>query len=156
MTNSYFANCLTSAEFTMAYQLSQSRLKASVAPEERAVAYCMCGTCLIGTGRSQAAVEFFNQAIKANRDEPLAYIGRGAARSTIHDFNGAIEDYSEAIRLSPLDACTYLVRADVYRALGDSKRADADTADALRLRARRSDSTNEDDSRYRQIIPMQH
>ena len=110
-----FARLAQSGEFTKAYDLSQSCLRAAVNPEDRAMAYSMCGASMLGTGNCHAAIDFFDQAIKASKSEPLAYVGRGEARSTMGDFNGAIADYSEAIRLNPSEVGWYVFRAELIR-----------------------------------------
>jgi tetratricopeptide (TPR) repeat protein len=102
----------------------------------------MCGACRFASGSCQAALDFFDQAVKANNNEPLAYIGRGAARKQMRDITGAIADYSEAIRLDPLDDDTYLARAHAYKASGDEKRANSDMAEALRIKAQQSEGDN--------------
>ncbi len=141
-----FTRLLENREFAKAYDLSQSRLKAAASPEERAVAFWMCGKCRAATGGYQAALEFCNQAIEANKNEPLAYVGRGAARQSLGDVKGAIADYSEAIRLGPLDCDTYLARAQAYRASGDEKSANSDLAEGLRLKAQQSGTSSGDQS----------
>lgn len=74
------------------------------------------------------------------------------------DTNGAIADYSEAIRLNPSDADAYLSRSEVYRTSGDDKKASADIAEATRLRVQQSREDNDaggvgGDPRTRNLIP---
>ncbi len=58
--------------------------------------------------------------ILAYQPEPyvaaIIYIHRGMARFALHDNQGAIEDFSETIRLSPTTTKAYHYRAVVYRA----------------------------------------
>ena len=55
-----------------------------------------------------------------------AYSSRGSAKSNLSDFQGAITDYSEAIRLDPKNAIAYTDRGNVKQRLGDLSGAIAD------------------------------
>ena len=54
------------------------------------------------------------------------YTGRGMAREATGDFDGAIADYDQAIKLDPKDAFPYQVRSLVRREKGDIDGAIAD------------------------------
>ena len=86
------------------------------------------------------AVKYFSKAIKS---KPIAeyFYARGGALDLSGDYNGALEDYSEAIRLNPNEASYYFDRGNVYNAQKDYPRAINDFAAAIRL--------DPNDSRYR-------
>jgi len=69
--------------------------------------------------------------------EPLpdagAYFDRGNARHEQGDWDGAIADYTEAIRRDPDDGVYYYCRAVARHARGDFSGANADFAAARRL-----------------------
>src|SRR5262249_48558808 len=50
-------------------------------------------------------------SLKAPREDAVAYYRRGRALQEKKDFDGAIKDYSEAIRLNPNYASAYFMRA---------------------------------------------
>jgi tetratricopeptide (TPR) repeat protein len=58
---------------------------------------------------------------------------RGASFFEKGDFDNAIADCTEAIRLDPKDALAYLNRGLAYRSKGDSDKAIADFKEAIRL-----------------------
>jgi tetratricopeptide (TPR) repeat protein len=55
---------------------------------------------------------------------------RGWAYHSKRDYEKAIADYTEAIRLDPNNASVYRMRAEAYRAKGESGKAKADLARA--------------------------
>jgi Flp pilus assembly protein TadD len=64
---------------------------------------------------------------------PLALNGRGYARMRLGQYQQAIPDFTEAIRLNPNYANAYRNRAASYRALGQTALADQDAAKAASL-----------------------
>ena len=78
-------------------------------------------SCMLASGSYRTALDFYNLATKAKKNEPLAYAGRGDAEIITGDIHGAIADYSEAIRLNPLDSYAYDRRALAYKTSGDDK-----------------------------------
>jgi tetratricopeptide (TPR) repeat protein len=58
---------------------------------------------------------------------------RGGAYYVKRDYRRAIADFSEAIRLDPNDASTYMARGNAYNATGEIDRTDADFNQAKRL-----------------------
>src|SRR5687767_3464904 len=65
-----------------------------------------------------------------------AYNGRGNALSAKQEFDRAIADYGEALRLRPNDAVTYYNRGSAWHGKRDYDRAIADYDDAIRLNRR--------------------
>jgi tetratricopeptide (TPR) repeat protein len=70
---------------------------------------------------------------ESNRNRRIAYDNRGIARHTKGDNDGAIADYTEAIRLNPKDAVAYDNRGTAWRDKGDLDRALADYNQAIQL-----------------------
>jgi tetratricopeptide (TPR) repeat protein len=62
------------------------------------------------------------------------YYNRGYEFYNKQDYDTAIADYTEAIRLNPNQAYVYTNRGNAYKAKGDTARANADYAEAARLR----------------------
>jgi len=56
----------------------------------------------------------------------------------MRDFDRAIADYSETIRMAPSLAPLYYNRADAYLAMGDTDKANADLRKAAALDAEQS------------------
>ena len=61
------------------------------------------------------------------------YFKRGISKNSLQDYKGAIEDYSEAIRLKPDYAVAYYNRGNSKYSLQDYKGAIEDYSEAIRL-----------------------
>ncbi len=66
-------------------------------------------------------------------DQAAAYDNRGAAYAFKGDFDRAIANFTEAIRLDPKDVFAFHNRGIAYAAKGDFDRAIADDSEAVRL-----------------------
>lgn len=84
-------------------------------------------------GDLENALANYDEAIRINPAEPMAYNNRGSARRDRQDFDGAMADFSEAIRLKPDYAMALNNRGVVRAAQGDLDGAIADYTEALRL-----------------------
>ena len=62
-----------------------------------------------------------------------AYYRRGLAYSNLNQYQRAIQDFDEAIRLNPRVAETYNNRGSAYNMLGQHQRALQDYNEALRI-----------------------
>ena len=80
-----------------------------------------------------AAIEKFGQAIAKDPKEVSAYNNRGLAYKDKKDFDKAIADFNEALRLKP-DWFPYFNRGIAYYEKGDSNHAIADANKALELK----------------------
>ena len=67
------------------------------------------------------------------RNRAIAYVIRGLAWSAKNDFDHAITDYTEAIRLDPKNAVDFSSRGNAYYARRDYDHAIADYDQAIRL-----------------------
>lgn len=76
-------------------------------------------------------------AAGASRPDPpreaVRLVNTGYSRARSGDYNGAIRDYTEAIRLAPEYIRAYFNRGSAYRHVGEYERAIADYTDAIRL-----------------------
>jgi tetratricopeptide (TPR) repeat protein len=76
---------------------------------------------------------------------PNVYIGywmRGNLKRTQSDFQGALQDYSKAIKLDPFSDDSYYNRGNIYDRLGDPKSAIPDYNQAIKLNPKLADSYN--------------
>jgi tetratricopeptide (TPR) repeat protein len=80
-----------------------------------------------------ACTQSINSGTWKGRDLAAYYNNRGYAYSHKGDLDRAIADYSEAIRIDPVDADAFTSRGVAYRAKGDNDRAIADFNEAIRL-----------------------
>ena len=80
----------------------------------------------------ERAIAQFSAAIKI-APNALRHRNRGLAYYSLGDYNNALNDFNESIRLDPNNAIVYLRRANVYRAQGKNDLADADVAAYNRL-----------------------
>ncbi|MEP6901603.1 MAG: TonB family protein [Actinomycetota bacterium] len=77
------------------------------------------------------AIEDLSIAMKTDRSHQL-YYKRGSWYFKIDDFENALKDYTEAIRLSG-DEKYYIMRAEIYRKLGKTDCAEADELEAKEI-----------------------
>jgi Flp pilus assembly protein TadD len=66
---------------------------------------------------------------------PFAYKNRGSAYTKQHNFDKAISDFTEAIRIDPNSPDAYNNRGNAYLRTGKRAKANADFATAKRLKA---------------------
>jgi tetratricopeptide (TPR) repeat protein len=62
-----------------------------------------------------------------------AYIRSGVSHATSGDYDRAIADFSEAIRIDPATSAAFIERGNVYGVKHDFDRASADFTEAMRL-----------------------
>ena len=74
------------------------------------------------------AIEAFSEAIRLCPHYAFAYVNRGHAHFLKGRLKAALEDFTEVIRLEPENATGYGLRASIYRALGETRKAEADRA----------------------------
>ena len=88
---------------------------------------------------SRMAMEYLNEAIRLKPDLAHAYSTRGIAYYTMGQYQRAIKDYDEAIRLK---LNIYAVRGIAYREMGQYQRAIKDFDEAIRLKPDLPDLAN--------------
>jgi serine/threonine protein kinase len=121
---------------------------------EYPLAYCNRGTAHSENGDLDAAISDYTEAIRLNVDrdfddetgaivsledgteipeEHLAYYLRGVAHIKNGDYDAAISDYTEAIRLNPEEAVGYWFRAHAHAEFGNQEQEGADQQKAREL-----------------------
>jgi tetratricopeptide (TPR) repeat protein len=85
-----------------------------------------------GKGETDAAIDFYDRAIRRNPDLVDAYNNRGANRRKQGNLEAAIADFSDVIRLRPNDSAGYYNRAVTYQLAGNPQQAIADLDPAIR------------------------
>jgi tetratricopeptide (TPR) repeat protein len=82
----------------------------------------------------EQADDFFTKQIRANPADAFPHLMRAiVSMASKGDVDRALGDLTEAIRLTPGDADTYMIRAEAWRARGDLGKALADCEAVLRL-----------------------
>ena len=89
------------------------------------------GTAALNRGDDDLALTWFVHAIRLDARFAPAYLGTGLARLRKGEYDAAIADLSEAIRLSD-DARGYFLRSMCYRGKGDRLRERRDHREAIR------------------------
>ncbi|MEO5612758.1 MAG: tetratricopeptide repeat protein [Sphingomicrobium sp.] len=79
------------------------------------------------------AIADYDQSIRYDAQNPMAYMNRGLSYSYQHDYGHAIADLNEAIRLNPQYAKAYLARGRTERSQGKTAEGDADIARACAI-----------------------
>ena len=81
-----------------------------------------------------ACTRVLARGVAENRERRLgAFLSRGYAYDGRGDYDRAIADYNEAIRLDPKEAVPYRARAMAFKGKGDLDHAIADYSEAIRL-----------------------
>ena len=91
------------------------------------------GTQLSNEGRWEEAITEFDEAIRLNPKDSLAYYNRPNAHRNLGDYHLAIQDYDQVLGLNPRDALAYDSRADAYLSLGEYHLAIQDYDEALSI-----------------------
>jgi tetratricopeptide (TPR) repeat protein len=84
---------------------------------------------LLESGRVQAAAGEFQTAVRDSPQNPEAYYGLGRSLAAVGDLRGAVVALEQACDLFPPYASAHYAAAQLYRRLGEARRA----ADHLRL-----------------------
>ena len=84
-------------------------------------------------GSLLARLEGYNEAIRLDPRDAVAYYNRGIVYAELGLTQKAIMDFGEAIRLDPRDAVSYYRRGIVYADLGLEQKAIMDFGEAIRL-----------------------
>ena len=79
-------------------------------------------------GTWRRAIEDFDAFIASQTDHYGALLLRGLAYHQLGANESAIADLSKAIELRPQDGATYIRRWQVYKAMGETAKAEADFA----------------------------
>ncbi|MEH2375996.1 tetratricopeptide repeat protein [Nostoc sp.] len=85
------------------------------------------GCIILGVGA------WFLQSPKPVSDAELKLYQEGVNKYDAGNYEGAVEDFNQAIKLDPQNALAYNKRGDAYYRLGDYEQAQADSSQALLL-----------------------
>ena len=70
------------------------------------------------------AVNSYNKAVGSNVDSVL--LNRAIAHVMLRDTKSALDDFREAILMNPFSSHAYFNRANLYRSMGEFKKAELD------------------------------
>jgi tetratricopeptide (TPR) repeat protein len=91
------------------------------------------GVQLSMEGRWEEAISEFDEAIKVNPKDSLAYYNRANAYRNLGEYRLAIQDYDEVLGINPRDALAYDNRGDAYLYLNEYDMAIQDYDEALAI-----------------------
>ena len=104
------------------------------------------GVAAYNRGDNDTAIHYYTQALQEGGlsldDQVIVYNNRGNAYERKSDYDKAIADFTEAIRLNATDPKSYYNRAKSYRRKQDYAAAMADENEALRLEPGNGDAYN--------------
>jgi tetratricopeptide (TPR) repeat protein len=80
----------------------------------------------------EQAIDYYTEQLRASPSSE-GYVDRGVAWSDRGEYDIAIADYNEAIRLDPRNGAAYNDRGNAWAAKGEFDRAIADYSEAIRL-----------------------
>ena len=98
----------------------------------------------------QKTIEYLTNSIRLKPDA-ASYSNRGIAHDNLGQYQRAIEDYREAIRLKPDYAEAYNNRGAAYHNLGQKQRAIEDYNEAIRLKPDHADAYYNRGITYREL-----
>ena len=81
----------------------------------------------------QESLKLLDEAIEKNPKEPYSYAQRGFVKLGLKDFQGAVDDYSLALKLDPKQADYWFDRAIAKEKLKDKEGALADYTEAIKV-----------------------
>jgi tetratricopeptide (TPR) repeat protein len=87
----------------------------------------------MGVRRIDACTAVVESSAASPRDRAIALNNRGVMRSQQGDKDGAIADYTAAIAINPQYDAAFYNRALAWRDKGETAKADADSAEAVRI-----------------------
>ena len=105
----------------------------SASDRKRAWAHLMCGAAYSAVQNHSQAVEHYDEAIRIDPQQAVAYTYRGNVKNTLRHHLKAIADYDEALRIDPRYAPAYNNRGHAKAELGRHEEAIADYDEALRI-----------------------
>jgi Flp pilus assembly protein TadD len=88
---------------------------------------------LAASGKMAKAIFVLTKTLRLDPKLWQALQYRGELRVSQGDYGGALDDFSEAIRLAPHERHLYLLRAQVHRAMGQESPAQHDYETASRI-----------------------
>jgi Flp pilus assembly protein TadD len=88
---------------------------------------------LAASGKMAKATFVLTKALSLDPKLWQAFQYRGELQVSQGDYRGALDDFSEAIRLAPQERHLYLLRAQVYRAMGQDTPAQHDYETASQI-----------------------
>ena len=69
-------------------------------------------------GNFEKAAEYFTTAIKKNKKNAAAYLGRGTCYKMLKKYEHAVVDLGQAMKLDPDCSDAYVHKCDIYRLTG--------------------------------------
>ncbi|NER36823.1 MAG: tetratricopeptide repeat protein [Oscillatoria sp. SIO1A7] len=102
-----------------------------LAPEETTI-YFQRAEAYRQMGAYEEAIASYSDLIERSADA-VAYNNRGLARYNLEDYQGSIDDYTQALRLKPSDAVSYSNRGVARLKAGDARGAVRDFDKAIEL-----------------------
>jgi tetratricopeptide (TPR) repeat protein len=126
-------NTFLALEPTTGLNLGLRRVQARTSGTMAADDYFARASRRYSDGDYKGAITDYNEVIRLDPTNALAFSNRGMAREYAKDPQGALSDYNQAIRLDPNSALTYSRRASLRTEAKDVQGAIADLAQAVRL-----------------------
>ncbi|MBE7411861.1 MAG: tetratricopeptide repeat protein [Leptospiraceae bacterium] len=87
---------------------------------EHIYANCNLGICLTELGEPESALIYFDKILNSNNKVSNALFGRACAYAILTDFESAIRDYLDYLKLVPEDGCVWLYLGNCYMELKDT------------------------------------
>ena len=104
--------------------------------------YFNLGATYYQRGMYKEAIEYYDQSIKIDPQDPKAYNNRGVAKAALGNHTEAIQDYDQAIKINPQYAEIYFNRGNAKAALGNHKEAIQDFDKAIEINPQDADTFN--------------
>ncbi len=92
--------------------------------------YILMSSLQIRQGNYQKGLEILNAGIRRYPNNAVLYLNRGAARSYLRDYQGALNDYTRSIEIKPT-SLAYSNRAKIYAVLKQHQQSLQDFTEAI-------------------------
>jgi len=92
------------------------------------------GFVLMSQGKTQEALDHFQQALRLKPDHVLLYLNRGGAYAELGFYENAFADFNKAILIKKDFAASYQCRGIIYSKIGQYRKAVEDFNASLRLK----------------------
>jgi tetratricopeptide (TPR) repeat protein len=103
---------------------------AGVTPDQ--IATCNAAG-VAGEIRIAACTQVVEDTTQPKEVRAEAYSSRGMVHDDDEDYEAAIGDYNEALKLTPEDSSIFVLRGNAFDAMGESQKAINDYTEAIRL-----------------------
>tara|TARA_B100001989_G_scaffold110396_1_gene77446 strand:- start:307 stop:1620 length:1314 start_codon:yes stop_codon:yes gene_type:complete len=126
-----------SSNYDRAIKLYSELIKVQQSKKDIAQAYSFRATAKRYKEDYMGSINDINNALDLDPENPIYFTSRGLSRFYFKQYDKALKDYEQSIKLNPNDKDVYENRAYLYEVLGDSNKSCLDYGRAAELGCKR-------------------